>query len=363
MENTAAKTETKTIAYGNNHSFTSLGPMEIERRAPKAKDVVIEILYSGVCHSDLHQASNDWGNTVYPCIPGHEIVGRVTAIGSAVSKFAVGETVAVGTLVDSCRECEQCRKGLEQYCEGPIGATNTYNGPFKPDGTNTFGGYSDKIVVDEHFVYTIPENLDIKAVAPILCAGLTTYSPLKHWKVGAGTKVGIIGFGGLGHLGLKLAAALGAEVTVFSTTNEKAADALKFGAKDFVLSTDASAMDALELKYDFLLNTIPYPFDPNLYVKLLKRDATMAVVGLLLPFAAPTNNMEMIFHRRSLAGSLVGGVPETQELLDFCGTHNILPEIEIIAMADINDAHQRMKNEEVHYRYVIDIANTMPKEA
>ncbi len=367
MENTATKTNTKSItkaiAYGNNHSFTSLGAMEIERRAPEAKDVAIEILYCGVCHSDLHQAGNDWGNTVYPCIPGHEIVGRVTAVGAEVAKFTVGETVAVGTLVDSCRECEQCRQGLEQYCEGPVGATNTYNGPFKPDGTNTFGGYSDKIVVDEHFVYRIPENPDVKAVAPLLCAGLTTYSPLKHWKVGAGQKIGVIGFGGLGHLGVKLAVALGAEVTVFSTTEEKKANALEFGAKDFVLSDDAGAMEKLELKYDFLLNTIPYPFDPNPYVKLLKRDATMAVVGLLLPFSEETNNMEVIFHRRNLAGSLVGGVPETQELLDFCGTHNILPEIEMIAMADINDAHQRMKNEEVHFRYVIDVANTMPKKA
>lgn len=363
MESTAAKTEIKAIAYGNNHSFTNLGPMEIERRAPQAKDVAIEILYCGVCHSDLHQASNDWGNTVYPCVPGHEIVGRVTAVGAEVTRFKVGETVAVGTLVDSCRECEQCRQGLEQYCEGPRGATNTYNGPFKPDGTNTFGGYSDKIVVDEHFVYTIPENLDIKAVAPLLCAGLTTYSPLKHWKVGAGQKIGVIGFGGLGHLGVKLAVALGAEVTVFSTDEEKGTYATELGAKDFVLSTDTAAMDALELKYDFLLNTIPYAFDPNPYVKLLKRDGTMAVVGLLLPFSAPTNNMEVIFHRRHLAGSLVGGVPETQELLEFCGKHNILPEVEIIAMEDINDAHQRMKNEEVRFRYVIDVANTMPKEA
>ena len=359
MESTATKISSKAIAYGNNHSFTNLGPMEIERRAPKAKDVAIDILYCGVCHSDLHQAGNDWGNTVYPCVPGHEIVGRVTAIGGEVTKFKVGETVAVGTLVDSCRECEQCRQGLEQYCEGPVGATNTYNGPFKPDGTNTFGGYSDKIVVDEHFVYTIPENLDIKAVAPLLCAGLTTYSPLKHWKVGAGQKVGIVGFGGLGHLAVKLAVALGADVTVFSTDEDKESYAAELGAKDFVLSTDTAAMEKLELQYDFLLNTIPYPFDPNPYVKLLKRDATMAVVGLLLPFSAATNNMEVIFHRRNLAGSLVGGVPETQELLEFCAEHDILPEIEIIAMEDINEAHKRMKNEEVRFRYVIDIANTL----
>lgn len=357
MKNTTA------IAYGDNHSFTNLGPMEIERRMPGAKDVAVDILYCGVCHSDLHQASNDWSNTIYPCVPGHEIVGRVTAVGAEVTKFKVGETVAVGTMVDSCRECEQCQQGLEQYCEGPVGATQTYNGPFKPDGSNTFGGYSDKIVVDEHFVFTIPENLDIKRVAPILCAGLTTYSPLKHRKVGAGQKVGVIGFGGLGHMAVKLATALGAEVTVFSTDEDKDDDAKKLGATDFVLSTDTDAMDALELKYDFLLDTIPYPFDPNPYVKLLKRDATMTVVGLLLPFSKPTNNQEIIMHRRNPAASVVGCVPETQELLDFCGEHNILPEVEMIRMEDINDAHKRMKNEEVRFRYVINIAGTMPKEA
>ena len=363
MESTATKTETKAIGYGNSSSFFSLGPIEFERRAPGAKDVALDILYCGVCHSDKHQASNDWGNTVYPCIPGHEIVGRVTMVGAEVTKFKTGETVAVGTLVDSCRECEQCRQGLEQYCEGPVGATNTYNGPFKPDGTNTFGCYSDKIVVDEHFVYKIPENLDVKAVAPLLCAGLTTYSPLKHWKVGAGQKVGVIGLGGLGHLAVKLAVALGADVTVFSTSEEKEADAKKFGAQDFVLTTDSAAMEKLELKYDFLLNTIPYPHDIDPFVKLLKRDATLAVVGLLVPFAAATNNQEVAFHRRHLAGSLVGGVPETQELLDFCGEHNILPEVEMIAMEDINDAHKQMKKGEVRYRYVIDVANTMPAEA
>lgn len=363
MESTKTQFTTKAIGYGNNHSFTSLGAMEFERREPKAKDVAMDILYCGVCHSDLHQASNDWGNTVYPCVPGHEIVGRVTAVGGEVTKFKVGETVAVGCMVDSCRECAACQEGLEQYCEGAVGFTATYNGPAKPDGTNTFGGYSDKIVVDEHFVLKVPENLDIKAVAPILCAGVTTYSPLKKWKVSAGQKVGVIGLGGLGHMAVKLAAAMGAEVTVFSTQEDKEADAKKFGAKDFVLSDDTEAMSKLELKYDFLLNTIPYAFDPNPYVKLLKRDATMAVVGLILPFSEETNNMEMIFHRRNLAGSLIGGIAETQEVLDFCSEHNILPEVEMIAMEDINDAHKKMKNEEVRYRYVIDIAKTMPKEA
>lgn len=362
MESTQTKFNTKAIAYGNNYSFTNLGEMEIERREPTAKDVAIEILYCGVCHSDLHQANNDWGNTVYPCIPGHEIVGRVTAVGNQVTKFKTGETVAVGCMVDSCRECASCREGLEQYCEGPVGFTGTYNGPAKPDGSNTFGGYSDKIVVDEHFVLRIPEKLDIKRVAPILCAGVTTYSPLKKWGVSAGQKVGVIGMGGLGHIAVKIAAAMGAEVTVFSTADEKESDAKKFGATDFVLSDDTEALTALESKYDFLLNTIPYQFDPNPFVKLLKRDATMAVVGLILPFSEETNNMEMIFHRRNLAGSLIGSIAETQEVLDFCAEHNILPEVEMIAMEDINDAHKRMKNGEVRYRYVIDIANTLKPE-
>jgi uncharacterized zinc-type alcohol dehydrogenase-like protein len=360
----AAETErgAKAIGFGNNHSFTSLGPMEIERRTTKAEDVTVEILYCGVCHSDLHQASNDWGNTVYPCIPGHEIVGRVTEVGSNVTRFKAGQTVAIGTLVDSCRECKRCQEGLEQYCEGPVGATQTYNGPFKPDGTNTFGGYTDKIVVDQRFVYAVPESLDVKAVAPLLCAGLTTYSPLKHWNVGPGTKVGIIGLGGLGHLAVKSAAALGADITVFSTSEDKEADAKRFGAKDFVVWKDGSEMPDLEMTYDFLLNTVPYEHDLNPFVKILKFEGTMCTVGLLLPFAKPTNNQEMIMHRRNLSASVVGGVPETEEFLNFCAEHNLLPEVEMISMEDINDAHKRMKNQEVRYRYVIDVAGTMPKE-
>lgn len=359
MESTAAKTETKAIAYGNNHSFTNLGPMEIERRTPEAKDVAIEILYCGVCHSDIHQAANDWSNTVYPCIPGHEIVGRVTSVGADVSKYKAGDIVAVGCLVDSCGVCPQCENNLEQYCEGPVGATQTYNGPMKPDGSNTFGGYSDRIVVKEHFVLKVPENLPLEKVAPILCAGVTTYSPLKHWKVSEGQKVGVIGLGGLGHMAVKIAAALGAEVTVFSTSEEKQADGLQFGAKDFVLTSDADALEKLELKYDFLLDTIPYEHDINPFVKLLKRDATLAVVGLLLPFKKATNNQEVLMHRRNLSSSLIGGLAETQEVLDFCAEHNITPEVEIISIEDINAAHKKIKNEEVRYRYVIDIANTL----
>ncbi len=363
MESTKTQTITKAIGYGNNHSFTSLGAMEIERREPQAKDVAIEILYCGVCHSDLHQANNDWSNTIYPCVPGHEIVGRVTALGSEVSKFKVGETVAVGCMVDSCGVCKSCRENLEQYCEGPNGATLTYNGPMNPDGTNTFGGYSDRIVVKENFVLKVPENLDVKAVAPIVCAGVTTYSPLKHWKVSPGQKVGIIGMGGLGHLAVKFAVAMGAEVTVFSSSEDKDADAKKIGATDFILTDDTDALAQLELKYDFLLDTIPYEHDINPFIKLLKRDSTLAVVGLLLPFKQETDNMQVAFHRRNVAGSLIGGIAETQEVLDFCGEHSITPDVEIIAMEGINDAFKKMKNGEVRYRYVIDIANTMPKEA
>ncbi|MBC7795536.1 MAG: NAD(P)-dependent alcohol dehydrogenase [Pyrinomonadaceae bacterium] len=364
MDSTATKQDTKAVGYGTSSSFISLGLVEFERRETGAKDVAIDVLYCGVCHSDLHQVNNDWANTVYPCVPGHEIVGRVTSIGSEVTKFKVGETVAVGCMVDSCRECENCKDGLEQYCEGPVGMTLTYNGPAKPDGTNTYGGYSDKIVVTEHFVLKVPENLDIKAVAPILCAGVTTYSPLRHWKVQAGQKVGIVGLGGLGHLAIKLAAAMGADVTLFSTSSDKEADAKRFGAKDFVLSTDTTAMAQLELKFDFILNTIPEPHDINPYVKLLKRDATLALVGALAPFAKATDNSEVAFHRRNVSGSLIGGIAETREVLDFCSQHNILPEVEIIPMDDINNAFKRMNKGEVHYRYVIDIANTLtPKRA
>jgi uncharacterized zinc-type alcohol dehydrogenase-like protein len=351
--------ETKAVGYGTSYSFMSLGSMEIERRALNADDVAIDILYCGVCHSDIHQAHNDWWNTIYPCVPGHEIVGKVTAIGNEVSRFSAGDTVAVGCLVDSCGVCRQCREGLEQYCQGPVGPTQTYNGPMKPDGSNTFGGYSDKIVVKESFVLRVPENLDLKAVAPILCAGITTYSPLKHWKVGAGTKVGIIGMGGLGHMAVKLATALGASVTVFSTSPEKESDARKFGAKNFVLTTDTDAMEQAELSQDFLLSTIPYPYDLNPHVKVLKLDGTMVVVGLLMPFAEETLNAEVVMHRRSLAGSVIGGIAETQEVLDFCAEHNILPEIEMIKMEDINDAHKKVKKGDVRYRYVIDIANTL----
>jgi uncharacterized zinc-type alcohol dehydrogenase-like protein len=350
---------TPTVGYGTNHSFTSLGPITFERRDLNPDDVRIDILYCGVCHSDIHQCENDWGNTVYPCVPGHEIVGRVAEVGGAVTKYKPGDLVGVGCMVDSCGQCPNCREDLEQYCEGPKGPTMTYNGPFKPDGTNTYGGYSGSVVVKEHFVLRVPTNLDLKGVAPLLCAGVTTYSPLRHWNVRPGQRVGVVGLGGLGHMAVKLAAAMGAEVTVFSTSEEKRSDALRLGAKSFVLSTDDDAMEQLELKFDFVLSTVPDAHDINPYAKLLKRDATLAVVGTLVPFSKPTDNSQIAFHRRTVAGSLIGGIAETQEVLDFCGQHNITSDVEVIAMEDINKAFKRVKKGDVRYRFVIDIANTL----
>ncbi len=350
---------TPAIGYGTNHSFTSLGPTTFDRRDVGPGDVQIEVLFCGVCHSDVHQAENDWGNTVYPCVPGHEIVGRVTGIGAGVTKAAVGDLVGVGCMVDSCRQCEPCREDLEQYCEGPRGATMTYNGPMKPDGTNTFGGYSNVVVVTEHFILKVPTNLDLKSVAPLLCAGITTYSPLRHWNVQPGQKVGVVGLGGLGHMAVKLATAMGAEVTVFSTSAEKKDDAIRFGAKAFVLSTDTQAMEKLMLTFHFILSTIPEAHDVNLYVPLLRRDATIALVGALGPATKPTDNSQVAFHRRTVAGSLIGGIKETQEVLDFCGDHNITADVQVIPMDEINAAFKKIKKGDVRYRFVIDIANTL----
>lgn len=348
----------KAKGYGAKGSFlNTLKPMEFERHAPKADEVLIEILYTGVCHSDLHQVKNDWGNTIYPCVPGHEIVGRVTQAGSAVTKFKTGDLVGVGCMIDSCGTCHSCQGGEEQYCEGPVSFTATYNGYMKPDGSgfNTYGGYSDKIVVKESFVLRIPEKLDIKAAAPILCAGVTTYSPLKHWQVKAGSKVAVAGLGGLGHMGVQLAKAMGAEVTVITTSKEKEANAKKFGAHQVLLSEDKEAMDQHELYFDLIINTIPDAYDPNLYVKLVKRDGAHVAVGVLTPFKAPTNNMEVAAHRRSVTGSLIGSIAETQEVLDFCAEHGIAPQVEMIAIQDINEAFDNMLKNDVHYRYVIDM--------
>ena len=340
--------------YGTTSATEPLSPFNFKRRDPLEHDVEIDILYCGVCHSDLHTARNEWQNTLYPCVPGHEIVGKVTRVGKSVSKFKVGQNVGVGCLVDSCRKCESCRAGLEQYCE--VGFIGTYNGEDKLSGGHTFGGYSTANVVHEDFVLRLPENLDLAATAPLLCAGITTYSPLRHWKVGKGQRVGIVGLGGLGHMGVKLAHAMGAHGVLFTTSANKAGDAKKLGADEVVVSKDAAAMEKEAGKYDFILDTVSAQHDINLYLNLLKRDATLVQVGAPeqpLPLAV----FSLIFARRNFAGSLIGGIPETQEMLDFCGKNNITSDIEIIPMQKINEAYERMLKSDVKYRFVIDMAS------
>ena len=350
----------KTKAYGATGSvFNSLSEMEIERQAPKADEVHIDILYCGVCHSDLHQVKNDWHNTIYPCVPGHEIIGRVIEAGSGVTKFKVGDVVGVGCMIDSCGVCPACQEKEENYCEGPVNWTATYNGYMKPQNQdfNTFGGYSTNITVKESFVLRIPDSLDIKAAAPILCAGVTTYSPMKHWNVGPGQRVAVVGIGGLGHMAVQLARALGATVTAVTREKEKQAAAERLGAHEVLISSDMAAMKAHELKFDFIIITIPDAFDVNDYVTLAKRDGVITTVGLLGPYKTPLDNMEVAIHRRSVSGSLIGSIAETQEVLDFCAEHNILPEVEMIKMQDINEAFDKMMDAEVRFRYVIDMAS------
>lgn len=349
----------KAHGYANHSPTVQLEPFTFERREPRLEDVAIDILYCGICHSDIHSARNEWGGTHYPFVPGHEIVGRVSAIGDKVTKFKVGDLVGVGCLVDSCRHCQSCNDGLEQYCEN--GWTATYNSEDKIGGTphtHTFGGYSDKITVSERFVLRVPENLDPAAAAPLLCAGITTYSPLKHWKVGPGQKVGIIGLGGLGHMGVKLAHAMGAHVVMITTSPEKGNDAKKLGADEVLISRDAEAMAAAKSSFDFLLNTIPVGHDTEPYMNLLKRDGTMVIVGAVEPLTK-VNGVSFIFRRRNMAGSLIGGLPETQEMLDFCGEHNITCDIEMIDIKDVNTAYDRTVKGDVKYRFVIDMATLM----
>lgn len=335
------------------HSATDLlGPFEFPRREVEAEDVDLEILYAGICHSDIHQVRNEWGGSIYPMVPGHEIVGRVRKVGSKVSKFKEGDIVGIGCLVDSCRHCDSCNHGLEQYCEK--GFVGTYNGIGK-DGQPTYGGYSDHIVVDQRFVLHVPKNLDLKAVAPLLCAGITTYSPLKHWKIKSGDKVGIVGLGGLGHMGVKFADAMGAHVVMITTSPEKGEDAKKLGADEVLLSKDKGAMEKHANSFDFILNTIPVGHDVNPYVGLLKRDGVMCIVGALDALPA-VNGAGMILKRKTIAGSLIGGLPETQEMLDFCGEHNIVCDVEMIGVKDINNAYDRTVSGDVKYRFVIDMA-------
>ena len=346
---------TQTVScYAALSADTPLVPHRIERRELRPDDVQIDILYTGVCHSDLHMARNDWGWTHYPIVPGHEIVGRVRAVGTAVSTFRTGELVGVGCMVDSCRECEPCRHDLEQYCEQ--GHTLTYGSRDRHDGTMTYGGYSKSITVSEAFVVRVPENLDTRAVPPILCAGITTWSPLRHWRVGKGSKVAVVGLGGLGHMAIKLARALGAEVSLFSRSPDKAEDARRLGAGDIILSTDATQMQAAANRFDLIIDTVPYDHDINPYLPTLKLDGTLVLVGLIGDISSKLSTVPLLLGRRTVAGSVIGGIKETQELLDFCGEHNITSDVELIDMQAINHAYERMLKSDVKYRFVIDMA-------
>ncbi len=344
-----------TKAFGTVASDAPLKEIHIQRREVTPKDIEIEILYCGVCHSDLHTARNDWGGSVYPVVPGHEIVGKVTKVGSGVTKLKVGDLAAVGCLVDSCRECDSCQHDLEQYCLN--GFTGTYNSPDKHLHLQTYGGYSEKVVVDEHFVLKVPTNLNLAAVAPLLCAGITTWSPLRHWNVGKDSKVAVVGLGGLGHMAIKLAKGLGAEVTLFSRTPGKTHDAKELGADTVVISTDAEQMESVKGKFDLIIDTVPYIHDINPYISTLNINGTHVLVGYLGDLNPMLNSVPMIMGRKSVAGSVIGGIAETQEMLDFCGKHNIVSEIEIIKMQDINTAYERMLKSDVRYRFVIDMAS------
>lgn len=343
----------KASAYAALDSNTPLKPYQFERREPGAHDVQIDILFCGVCHSDLHTARNEWNNTQYPSVPGHEIVGRVTAVGSEVKNFKVGELAGVGCMVDSCQSCGSCAEGFEQYCEN--GFTGTYNGPAF-GGENTLGGYSDHIVVDQKFVLRISHKDNLAAVAPLLCAGITTYSPLRQWNVKPGQKVGVVGLGGLGHMAVKIANAMGAHVVLFTTSPGKKEDALRLGAKEVVISRNQDEMDAHLNSFDFILNTVAAQHDLDPFMALLKRDATMTLVGAPSEPHPGLNVFGLIFKRRRLAGSLIGGIAETQEMLDFCAKHNIVSDVEMIDIQHINQAYERMLKSDVKYRFVIDMA-------
>ncbi|RYF96075.1 MAG: NAD(P)-dependent alcohol dehydrogenase [Chitinophagaceae bacterium] len=342
-------------AYGTESAEAPLKELTIQRREPTPADVEIEILFCGVCHSDLHTAKNDWGGTIYPAIPGHEIVGKVTRTGSGVSKFKVGDIAAVGCLVDSCRKCKNCEKDLEQFCLN--GFVGTYNGPDKHLGKQTYGGYSQKVVVDEAFVLKVPSNLDLAAAAPLLCAGITTWSPLRKWKVDKNSNVAVAGLGGLGHMAIKLAKGLGAHVTLFSRSPNKKQDALDLGADEVIISTSREEMKKVTGKFDLIIDTIPYVHDLNTYIPTLAPMGAISLVGFLGPLDTMLNTAPMVFGGKSISGSLIGGIAETQEMLDFCGEHNITSDIEIIKMQEINQAYERMLKSDVRYRFVIDMAS------
>lgn len=340
-------------AYAAQNAAQPLAPFTISRRYNGPHDVSIEIAYCGVCHSDIHQARNEWGNSIFPMVPGHEIVGVVSTVGAKVTRFKAGDKVGVGCLVDSCRQCPDCKEGLEQYCGAPI---FTYNSMEKDGQGATHGGYSTKIVVDENFVLRLPANLPLDKTAPLLCAGITTYSPLRHWKAGPGKRVAIIGLGGLGHMAVKIAHAMKAEVTVLSRSLNKIADAKRLGADHVYATSDEATFAKLAKNFDLIINTVSVELDWNKYLGLLKRDGTLVLLGV--PSTAPkVHALNLIFGRRSLAGSLIGGIKETQEMLDFCGQHNIVSDIELIPIQQINAAYERVLKSDVKYRFVIDMAS------
>lgn len=344
----------KVLGFAAQSATDALAPFHFERRDPRPDDVTIEILYCGVCHSDLHMARNDWGWSTFPLVPGHEIIGRVVQVGPEVSRFQIGDKVGIGCMVDSCQHCSPCQHGMEQYCEA--GNTMTYGSKDRHDGRMTYGGYSEKIVATEKFVVKVPEQLDAAGAAPLLCAGITTWSPLRHWQVGPGSKVAIVGLGGLGHMGIKLAKALGAEVTLLTRSPGKEADARQLGADHVVLSTDAAQMKTVRNRFDLIIDTVPYQHDLNPYLPTLTLNGTLVLVGLLGDIQPALSSVPLILGRKSVAGSVIGGIAETQEMLDFCGQHGITAEIEVIRMQDINTAYARMLKSAVKYRFVIDMA-------
>ena len=346
------------FGYAAHAADSPLAPFRFERRELRADDVLIDILFCGVCHSDLHTVRNDWGNARYPIVAGHEIIGRVRGVGRDVTRFKVGDTVGVGVIVDSCRRCRNCAVGWQQYCEK--GSTATYNDVDRHDKSPTHGGYADRIVTSDAFVYSIPDGLDLAGAAPLLCAGITTWSPLRHWEVGKGSRVAVVGLGGLGHMALKLANALGAEVTLFTRSLGKEDDARRLGAHDVVLSTDAGQMKSAGGRFDLIVDTAPYVHDLNPYVATLAVNGTLALVGYLGPLKPTLNSAPLVLARRAVAGSIIGGVPETQEMLDFCGKHRITADVETIRIEDINTAYERMQKSDVKYRFVIDMASLTP---
>jgi uncharacterized zinc-type alcohol dehydrogenase-like protein len=344
---------TATKGYAVHDAKDTLAPFNFDRREPGPHDVQFDILFCGVCHSDIHQVRNEWGNSIYPMVPGHEIVGKVTKVGSEVKKFKAGDLAGVGCLVDSCRECDNCKKGLEQYCKK--GGTGTYNDRERESKSITFGGYSKQIVVHEDFVLHISDKLPLNAVAPLLCAGITTYSPLKHWKVGKGHKVGVVGLGGLGHMAVKFAAAFGAEVTMLSTSPSKEEDARRLGAHKFALTKDPEQIKSLRGYFNFIIDTVSAPHDYNAYLNMLDTNGVMICVGVP-PAPIEILGFNLLGNRRSLAGSGIGGLPETQEMLDYCAEHNIVSDVEMINISYINEAYERMLKGDVKYRFVIDLA-------